>query len=133
MSNIQTVKGIYAAFGSGDIPTILSHLDDDIEWEYGMSNAGVPWLQSRCGRANVAKFFESLAALDFEKFQPKTFLETDNVVIALIDVSFVVKANGKKIAEEDEVHIWHFDSHGQVVRFCHKIDTYQHWAACQNQ
>ena len=49
MSNIQTVQSIYAAFGKGDTPTILSHLTKTIEWEYGMSDAGVPWLQPRRG------------------------------------------------------------------------------------
>jgi uncharacterized protein len=133
MSNIQTVKSIYAAFGKGDIPNILSHLVENVEWEYGMSDNGVPWLEARHGRADVPKFFESLAALEFQKFQPKIFMEADNLVVALIDVDFVVKATGKKIAEEDEVHIWHFDSQGRVIKFCHKIDTHQHWAAYQKQ
>ncbi|MDP1861744.1 MAG: nuclear transport factor 2 family protein [Gemmatimonadaceae bacterium] len=133
MSNVNTVQHLYAAFGTGDIPTILSHLHEDVEWEYGMTDAGVPWLQPRRGRANVAQFFESLAALEFQLFQPKTFLESDNIVVALIDVGFVVKATGRKITEEDEVHIWHFDSMGRVTKFCHKIDTHQHWAAFQTQ
>jgi ketosteroid isomerase-like protein len=67
---------MYAAFGRGDIPAILSQLAETIEWEYGMSNAGVPWLQPRRGRAEVPRFFESLNAFDLQKFQPKTFLES---------------------------------------------------------
>ena len=48
-SNIQTVQSIYAAFGRGDIPAILSDLAVGVEWEYGILDAGVPWLQTRGG------------------------------------------------------------------------------------
>lgn len=131
MNNVQTVQSIYAAFGRGDIPAILAHLAENIEWEYGMSNAGVPWLQPIRGRENAPKFFESLTALEFQKFQPKVFLESGNVVVALIDLAVVVKATGRSISEEDEAHIWHFDSEGRVTRFCHKLDTHQHWLSLQ--
>lgn len=132
MSNIQTVQTIYAAFGKGDVPTILGHLNEDVEWEYGMSDAGLPWLQPRRGRAEVPKFFESLGVLDFQKFHPKTFLESGNVVVVLIDFACVVKATGRKILEEDEVHIWHFDTEGKVIKFRHKLDTHQHWLALRD-
>lgn len=131
MSNMETVQNIYAAFGCGDIPAILERLAADVEWEYGMTEAGVPWLQPLRGRNEVPRFFQSLSALEFQKFEPKTFLESGNMVVALIDVSFVIRATGKTITEEDEVHIWHFDSQGQVMRFCHKLDTHQHWLAIQ--
>jgi ketosteroid isomerase-like protein len=133
VSNIQTVQTIYAAFGQSDIPTILSHLGEDIEWEYGTLDAGVPWLQPRRGLAEVPKFFESLGALDFQRFQPKTFLESGKVVVALIDFAVVVKANGRSIVEEDEVHIWHFDDQGRVIRFCHRLDTHKHWLALREE
>jgi ketosteroid isomerase-like protein len=61
VSNIQTVQAIYAAFGQGDIPTILGHLGENVEWEYGTLDAGVPWLQPRRGLTEVPKFFESLS------------------------------------------------------------------------
>jgi uncharacterized protein len=131
MSNVQTVQRLYDAFGQGDIPTILSFLAETVQWEYGMLDVGVPWLQPRKGRAEVPKFFESLNALQLQKFQPKIFLENSNVVVALIDVAFIVKSTSRPVVEEDEVHIWHFDSEGRVIRFCHKVDTHQHWLALQ--
>ncbi len=131
MSNIQTVQSIYAAFGQGNIPALLGHLGENIEWEYGTLDAGVPWLQSRRGLAEVPRFFESLSALEFQRFHPKVLLESGNVVVALIDVAVVAKANGRSIVEEDEVHIWRFDNRGRVVRFCHRLDTHKHWLALQ--
>ena len=129
MSNIPTVQGIYAAFGRGDVPAILAHLAEDIVWEYAIADTGVPWLQPQAGRAGVVKFFESFAAVDFQKFQPKNFLENGSLVVALIDAVLVVKATGRTISEEDEVHLWHFNTQGQVIRFGHKVDTHQHWLA----
>ena|SRR5688572_13687226 len=129
MSNVQKIQSVYAAFGRGDIDAILAVLADDVEWEYGLSDAGVPWLEPRRGRAEVPKFFQSLSGLEITRFEPKTLLESGNVVVALIDVSAVVKATGRTINEEDEAHIWHFGGDGLVTRFCHKVDTHQHWAA----
>ena len=131
MSNIQTVRSIYESFGRGDIATILGHLAEDVAWEYDKAEAGIPWLAPRRGRAEAQKFFEALAAVDFQQFQPKVQLENGSTVVGLNDVSFTVKATGKRVDEVDEVHIWHFDANGKVARFCHKTDTLQHWLALQ--
>lgn len=126
MSNLQTVQGIYAAFGRGDVPAILERLAPDVEWEYGSSGHGVPWLQPRRGRDQVAGFFQTLALLEFPKFVPTTMLEGPGIVIALLDVEARVKATGRSFAEPDEVHIWHFDAAGRVCKFRHAVDTHQH-------
>jgi uncharacterized protein len=131
LSHIPTVQSIYAAFEKGDIPIILGHLAENVEWEYGTLDAAVPWLQARTGLAEVPKFFEALGALEFQKFQPKILLESGNLIVALIDLAVVVKATGRPIVEEDEVHIWHFDAQGKVSRFCHRLDTHKHWLALQ--
>jgi hypothetical protein len=33
------------------------------------------------------------------------------------------------VIEEDEAHIWYFDTQGQVRRFRHRVDTQQHQTA----
>ena len=129
MANIGTVQKIYEAFGKGDIPSILGHLSDDVEWEYGGDATGLAWLQPRRGRSQVPGFFQDLAALDIQRFQPTTFLESGNVVVVLIELEVVVRATGRRVVEEDEVHIWHFDDSGQVRRFRHRLDTYRAWVA----
>jgi uncharacterized protein len=129
----ETVGEIYAAFQHGDIAAILSHLADDVDWEYGVEPLGVPWLDRRRGRSEVPGFFAAMAGFELHRFQPKLFLENDGVVVVLIDVDLTVKATGRRIVEEDEVHIWRFDAQGRVVRFSHKVDTHQHWMACGGQ
>ena len=130
MSNIETVKAVYEAFGRGDIAAITDVMADDIEWEYGMADHGVPWLRSRTGPDGAGQFFASLAGVEFHTFEPRQLLEGDDTVVALIDVSFTVKQTGALVSEEDEIHIWTFDADGKVSRFCHKLDTHQHWLAC---
>jgi hypothetical protein len=40
-----------------------------------------------------------------------------------------VRATGRRIVEEDEVHLWHFNAEGHVQRFRHRADTHQHQTA----
>lgn len=129
MAHVETVQQIYQAFGRGDVPGILEHLADDVDWEYGVPSTDVPWLQPRKGRGQVPAFFQALADFDIQTFAPKTFLESGHVVVVLIDLAGVVRSTGRPIVEEDEVHIWHFDAAGRVSRFRHRCDTYLQWAA----
>jgi hypothetical protein len=124
MTNAETIQDIYQAFGTGDIPRILGYLSPSVEWEYGKISTDVPWLQPRRGSADVAHFFAALQALEFHSFVPKHVLSSGNIVVSLVDVDVTVKATGRRFLEEDEVHIWHFDSAGKIVRFRHRADTY---------
>jgi ketosteroid isomerase-like protein len=130
MKHSETVGRIYAAFRRGDIAGILGDLADDVEWEYSIEPMGVPWLDRRRGRSEVSGFFAAMANFELHQFEPKVFLENGNVVVVLIDVALTVKATGKRVVEEDEVHIWYFDQQGRVTRFGHKVDSHQHWIAC---
>jgi hypothetical protein len=131
MSHLPTVQNIYAAFGQGDVPKILASLSENVEWEYG-GLSEVPWLAPREGRAGAGEFFQSLSALEITRFNPRTFLESGNTVVVLIELEFTVKATGRKVVEEDETHIWHFGPDGLVSRFRHRVDTYRHWAALKS-
>jgi ketosteroid isomerase-like protein len=132
MTHTETVQDIYRAFSEGDIARILSHLSDSVEWEYGANTTDVPWLQPRRGAADAAKFFEALGALEFHRFTINHVIGSGDVVVGLVSVEATVRATGRKFVEEDEVHIWYFDSAGKVARFRHRIDTYQQLLAYKN-
>ncbi len=83
MSNIDTVNEMYGASGSGDIPAIIDKLDPNVEWDVEIPTPGVPWLQPRRGAANVPAFFESLAPISFQRFEPHTFFADGNKVLRL--------------------------------------------------
>ena len=130
--NLANVQSIYAAFGRGDLPTLLSHLAPDVAWEYGYAANEVPWLQHRQGHAGVVAFFESLAGgLQLTHFQPKELLAGQDKVVVLVDVAGVCPRTGARLAETDEVQIWHLNAEGQVQRFRHVLDTLQHHRAWQ--
>ena len=129
MSNLRTAQEMYEAFGRGDLATILSKLSESVEWEYGGTSTNVPWLQRRQGRDGAAAFFASLDEIEIHTLTPKTFLETEGVVVVLLDVDLTVKATGKRVVEEDEIHVWRFNAAGKVSRFRHGIDTHQHQLA----
>lgn len=133
MSNAQTVRSIYAAFGSGDIPAILERLDEDVRWDHwpagnGAQRAGVPWMAERRGREDVRGFFATLAELEFHDFRPTSVLEGDGMVAAVIEVDVTARATGERFRDL-EVHLWTFGPSGRVTEFRHVIDTAKHAAA----
>ncbi len=126
MTPIERVQQIYAAFGRGDLPYILSCLASDVDWEHDSFPNPIPWLQPLQGRDAVPRFFEALQAnVEFHVFQPKQFFAEGNTVVDLVDQEFTVKATGKRVVESDEVHIWRFNEQGLVQRFRHRADTWQ--------
>src|SRR5688500_10981130 len=120
MRNVTSVQAIYEAFGRGDVPAILEHLSEDLDWEYAYRAAPnpVPWLQPQRGRGGAAAFFEALKALDFHSFAPRVLLEGnlegEGVVVALIDLEATVRQTGRRMVEQHEAHIWHFGPDGKV-------------------
>lgn len=44
LGNAGTVMSIYEAFGRGDVPSILATLADDVAWDHGVRDAGLPWI-----------------------------------------------------------------------------------------
>lgn len=132
MSHTDIVRGIYEAFARGDIAAILAPLADDVEWEYGVSSTDVPWLQPRRGRDAVPGFFQALgSAVEIHRFDPKEFLEGEDLVVVIIDFEFTVRSTGRRVVEEDEAHLWRFAG-GKVTRFRHRADTHQQQLAFES-
>jgi ketosteroid isomerase-like protein len=125
VSNLETVQEIYGAFGRGDIPTILDKLDNNVEWETATPVEGVPWLQTRRGKANIGGFFESLAPLEITRFEPHTFFESGDKVFVLI--GFEATRAGKTYSVPNNGHLWQFNDAGKVVKYDHVTDTATHW------
>jgi len=79
--NTQIVQEAYAAFGRGDIPTLLALLDPAVEWT-AVVGSRTPTSGTRHTRDGVAGFFGNLAeSLAFDSFEPREFVaERDKVV-----------------------------------------------------
>jgi uncharacterized protein len=128
MNNVDTVKGLYAAFGKGDIPSLLEQIAPDCDWDYAYASTDIPWLARRKGKEGVGAFFSAIGEhLTVERFEVTAIAATPDgqTVIALCSSAWTVKSTGKRIEEENEAHVWHFDAKGRIVRFRHCADTLQ--------
>lgn len=126
MSNIETIKEIYSAFGRGDIPSIIDKLDPEVEWDTAVPTDGVPWLQPRHGAANIPGFFESLAPISFQRFEPYMFFEDGKRVFALVAMDVTHVPSGKRYKFSHEGHLWSFNDAGKIVGYQHVTDTALH-------
>ena len=123
VSNAETARAIYEAFGRGDVATILDKLDDAVEWETTVPVSDVPWLQARRGKANIVGFFESLAPLKITRFEPHTIFDGGEKVFVLI--TFEATARGKRYSFPNNGHLWQFNAAGKVIKYDHVTDTAQ--------
>lgn len=126
MSNLETVKVIYEAFGKGDVPTILSHLADDVDWEKWEDNFAqqydVPYLRYKNDIPGVIEFFQEVGKLGIREFKVLSVMEGANQIAAEIEIE---TANFR----DEEIHLWTFNTDGKVSRFRHYVDTAKHIAA----
>jgi len=120
-TNADLVRNLYAAFGHGDLKTILDNLDPAIVWTSNCSPA-IPWGGTRHGIAGAASFFEALGGnLDFENFEPREFFAADGTVIVLGHTRARPRRNIHPF-DSDWVHVFTI-ANGKVVRFREFYDT----------
>jgi hypothetical protein len=126
MGYAGTVQEIYAAFGRGDVGTILGHLAPDVRWEDGAPDHGIPWLRPGVGHEAALAFFGIVAQWRFERFEVQAITEANNIVIGLLSA----KAHTEHGSFDNlEVHVWRFNEQGKVQSFNHVADTLQHLRA----
>jgi hypothetical protein len=100
--NTKVVQDAYAAFGRGDIPTLLGYMTDDVHWRPVIGTAKhVPFSGERKGKAGVAEFFKQVAeSEDFQQFEPREFVAQGDTVVAIGHYRAVTKATGKTFASD---------------------------------
>ncbi len=128
MSNVDTIKDVYAAFGRGDVEAILEVLADDVEFESWADNsavrAGVPWLQPRRGKEGAVEFFAIVGGWQIREFSVLAIMDGGDKVAAEI----VMDADPPNAAafRDEELHLWDFDERGKITRLRHYVDTAKH-------
>lgn len=126
-ANIETVKGIYAAFGKGDVQAILACIDENVEWEFGYPHhADIPWLKSGRGHQQVLAFLGALSGFDMKRFDVVAFMGDGPWVVALVSLLLVDKTTGKTIDEPCEPHVWKLGANGKVTHMRHAADSRSH-------
>lgn len=121
-SNLAAVQAMYEAFGQGDIPSLLSHLDPDVEWS-NRGPADIEYFGVKRGHDGALAIFRFLAEhVDITAFEPHTMIADADHVVVLVRVSATVKETGLSY-DEETVHVFDLDTDARVVRFRDYQDT----------
>lgn len=122
---IETLQHVYAAFGRGDLDTILAALADDVDWISVSEepNPAVPWYGRYRGKGEVPRFFKEIgSAVAVTEFTPQSFAANDTDVMVAIRWAFTVTATGKSAILQMQ-HWWRFaDGKVVFVRTCEDTD-----------
>jgi ketosteroid isomerase-like protein len=119
--NRQLVQKLYEAFGKGEIPFILNHLADEVDWQV-VGPKEIPHAGPHRGPDQVGKFFEEIASgSEIQQFEPKEYVAEGNKVVALGSYRGKAKATGK-MYETEWAMVFTFQD-GKVVRFREYCDS----------
>ena len=119
--NLDIVRKGYDAFGRGDITTLLTLFDEQIEW----ISAGPPELITsgrRTGRQAVAQVFAAVNdVFEIQRFDPKEFVVQGDRIVVLGSETARVRATGK-VLDMDWAHAFTLRN-GLVTSFHEYTDT----------
>ncbi len=119
--NTKVVQEIYAAYQRGDIPGILSRVDDRIVFTVPGTRA-VPVSGTRRGHEGLRQFFTDLAnTLDFSVFEPREYICQGNQVVALVHYEGRNRSTSRRFSA-DSAMLWTIEN-GKAVRFQEYTDT----------
>ena len=133
-SPVDTVAGIYRAFGAGDLEALFGLLADDVVFdadrvESSAQALGHPLLSARRGHTEVAGFFEELGRCEVHDFQVLRLLDgRDSGAVAAQVTIDLTYPSGVRI-QDQEVHVWTVDDTGLATSMQHYADTAKHVAA----
>ncbi len=126
-TNTDIVKGLYAAFGKGDVPAVLGAFDPGIQWneaEGFLYAGGNPYVGPQAVAEGV---FQRLGAdVDGFTLSPEHFIDGGDTIVVEGRYRGTMKSTGRRV-DAQFAHIWHLRD-GKVVRFQQYTDTKQ-WAA----
>jgi ketosteroid isomerase-like protein len=120
MSNADLVNGVYAAFGTGDVPKVLGSMHPQIQWTEtaGYKYGGV----YRGPQAVLEKVFSRIPA-DFESFSidVERLIDAGNVVVMQGHYVAKGKATGQSVRAA-VTHVLEI-ADGKIVRFDQYVDS----------
>ena len=119
-ANVALIRQAYSDFKAGNLAAVLDNLTDDVQWI--TPGAGLPTAGRRHGKAEVAAFFQVLGQTwDLTAFEPRQFIASGDLVVALGSTSMVARATGKA-ASLDWAMVFQLRD-GKVAVFQEMTDT----------
>lgn len=128
MGNLETIRGMYDAFGQGDIATVLGGMDPKIEWREAEGNPyrmdGSPWI----GPDQILEQLFMKLGTEWDGFtvHPKEFYDAGDTVVVEGRYTGTYKATGKSL-DAQMCHVFKMRD-GKVTSFQQFVDTAQ-WQA----
>jgi ketosteroid isomerase-like protein len=124
MSNVDVIRGFYAALARGDAPAALAVMAPDIVWNEAESFLYADRNPYVGPQAIVEGVFARIGA-DFEGFAatPEEILDAGDTIVALGRYTGMFKATGKPINAQ-LVHVWRLKS-GKITGLQQYTDTLQ--------
>jgi uncharacterized protein len=123
MDNVTLLKGLYDAFGRGDMPAVLGAMNPGVQWHQAESNPYNPSGEAFVGpNAVMNNVFMRLGG-EWEGFSvhPKTFYGAGDSVVVEARYTGTYKATGKRM-DAQVCHVWDVKD-GKVTRFQQYMDT----------
>lgn len=122
--NVELVRGAYEAFANGDIPAVLSLLDEKVEWNEAEHITYWPG-GSFIGPDAVAQGVFARIPQDFDGFtiDVQRIVGCGDTVFVEARYRATVKATGMPL-DAQVAHVWDFRD-GKVVRWQQYSDTWQ--------
>jgi uncharacterized protein len=123
MDNVSLVKNLYAAFGRGEIPTVLEAMSADIKWHQAESNPYMPSGEAWVGPDSVLNNLFMKLGTEWDGFavHPKSLHNAGGSVIVEGRYSGKYKPSGKSM-DVQFCHVWDINN-GKVTKFQQYVDT----------
>ena len=123
-ADVTLIQSLYAAFGRGDIATIVAAMAPDVSWTVTGRRSDYPALGTWKGPQQVQDFFrivgETEEAIDFS---PQEFHAVDGKVFVTGHYAWKLRKTGRTVSS-DWIHIFTLRG-GKVTQFREFNDTAQ--------
>jgi len=120
-TNTKLVQQAYQSIRTGDIPSFLNILAEDVLWILP-DMANVPFAGTWQGREQVGQFFRRMVEVqDVVEFEPQEFIAKREMVVVLGHFTMRVKATGR-LSRSQWVHVWKVDE-GRIGYMREYVDT----------
>ncbi len=118
--SVDVIRGVYEAFGRGDVAAVLGAMADDIEWHEA---EGMPYGGVYHGAEAVAQNVFGPLIQDVPNFAlaPEQFIASGDEVAVVVRYTGTGKATGKQL-DLPVVHVWDVRD-GKLARFRQFADT----------
>ena len=125
MNNARTLEGLYKAFATGDIPTVLAGFDESIRWSEAEGNPYMPTGEAWVGPQAVLENLFMKLGTDWESFavHPATYHDAGDSVVVEGRYTGKHATTGANL-DAQFCHVWTFAS-GKATKFQQYCDTAQ--------